>query len=110
MNAPVQIHYNGIDSSDALTERIREQAEKLEHMYNRIERIEVAIGTPHHQNGRAQRFHVRLRIFVPGNDVIIDRDPGDPEAHFDAHTAVRDAFQAAKRRLDEHADRMRPAH
>lgn len=110
MTVPVQINFHGMDSSDALTATINEQVEKLEQKYQRIERVEVAVETPHHYNGRAQRFHIRIHVHVPGNDVIIDRDPGDAERHFDAHAAVRDAFQAARRRLDEHADRMRPAH
>lgn len=107
MNVPIQIRYHGMDTSDALSDHIREQAEKLTRVYGRIERVEVVLEQPQKRHRHGDRFHVRIHVHVPGNDIIIDRDPGDDAAHEIAQAAVRDAFDAARRRLDEHADRLR---
>jgi ribosome-associated translation inhibitor RaiA len=107
MTLPVQISFKGMESSDALSTLIREQAERLGRVYERIERVEVTVDAPpgNHRHGRP--FHVRIRVHVPGNDVIVDRDPTADDSHDDAQVAVRDAFDAARRRLDTHAERLR---
>lgn len=108
MSVPIQIRYHGMDTSDALSAHIREQAEKLTRVYDRIERIEVVLEQPQHRHRHGDRYHVRLRVHVPGNDIIIDRDPGTGTDHEIAQNAIRDAFDAARRRINAHADHLRP--
>lgn len=103
----MQIRFHGLDASDALTAHITEAAGKLEQVYDRIERCEVVVEAPHHHDTRLPRFHVRVRLHVPGDDVIIDRDPGKDEDHSDPYLAVNDAFHAARRRLESHVERHR---
>ncbi len=108
MAVPVQISFQGKDSSEALSAFIHEQAEKLGRVNARIERVDVNIQPPPgngHHHGRP--FHVRIRLHVPGNDVIVDRDPTTDDSHDDAHIAVRDAFETARRRLQHHTERLR---
>lgn len=103
----MQIRFHGIDASDALSAHITELAEKLGHIYDRIERCEVVLESPNANGSRSPRFHVRIRLHVPGDDVIIDRDPGRDDDHNDAYVAVNDAFDAARRRLETRVERMR---
>ena len=49
-------------------------------------------------------YHVRVDLTVPGGEVVVNREPGEDHAHEDLHVAIRDAFDAARRRLQ---DRMR---
>lgn len=44
---------------------------------------------------------------VPGGDIIIRRDPAEKHAHEDVFVAVRDAFHAARRRLQDQVRRRR---
>jgi cold shock CspA family protein/ribosome-associated translation inhibitor RaiA len=102
MQIPVDITFKEMAKSDALEARVREWVDKLERVYDRIVRCEVMIETPHrhHRNGR--QFHVRVRLTVPGGEIVASHDPGPDEAHEDAYVALRDAFTAAKRQLQDH--------
>jgi ribosome-associated translation inhibitor RaiA len=107
MPFPLQIRFNGIDRSDALSSWIHEWAGKLERVHDQIESAEVVIGLPHLHHHQGKQFHVSVRVHVPGEDVIVDRDPGVDKAHEDPYVAVRDAFRAARRQLEEHILRRR---
>lgn len=105
MQIPVDITFKELDKSEALETRIREWVDKLERVYDRIVRCEVMIETPHrhHRNGRA--YHVRVRLTVPGGEIVASHDPGPDGAHEDANVALRDAFTAAKRQLEDHVQK-----
>jgi cold shock CspA family protein/ribosome-associated translation inhibitor RaiA len=102
MQIPVEITFKELARSDALEARVREWVEKLERVYDRIVRCEVMIETPHrhHRNGR--QYHVRIRLTVPGGEIVASHDPGPDETHEDAYVALRDAFTAARRQLEDH--------
>jgi len=108
MAIPMQITFHGVDQSDALEARILEWADKLERVYDRVERCEVVVEAPHRHHRQGRLFHVRIHLHVPGSDIIVNRDPGPDGAHEDPYVAVRDSFQAARRQLEDHARKMRP--
>src|SRR5262245_13360226 len=99
---PVQITFKELDHGDQLEERIREWAGKLDRIYDRIERCEVVIEAPHRHQRTGRQYHVRIRLAVPGDDIIVSRDPGPDGAHEDPYVAVRDSFRAARRQLEDH--------
>lgn len=96
MQIPLQITMREIERSDALEADIRRHAEKLEQFHARITSCRVAVEEMrrHHQQGR--EFNVRIDLRVPGEEIVVTRDH-----HEDAFVAVRDAFDAAKRQLEE---------
>lgn len=102
MQIPVDITFKEIGKSEALEARVRDWVEKLERVYDRIVRCEVLIEVPHrhHRNGR--QYHVRVRLTVPGGEIVTSHDPGPDEAHEDAYVALRDAFHAARRQLEDY--------
>ena len=51
-------------------------------------------------SGRA--FNVRLDITVPGKELVVNR-----EADEDVYVALRDAFNAARRQLEDYGRRQR---
>ena len=57
---------------------------------------------PHKHNHQGREFVVRLDIKVPGGELVVNH-----EHNADAHVAVRDAFDAAKRKLQDYARRQR---
>jgi ribosome-associated translation inhibitor RaiA len=107
MPVPLQLTFRGVDRSEALAAWIHEWAAKLEHVYDRIERAEVVVECPHRRRRQGKQFHVRIRLHVPGSDVVVDHDPGPDEAHEDPYVTVRDSFHAARRQLEDHARRLR---
>ncbi len=107
MPFPTSITFRDMDSSPALEQLVRESADKLEQFHHRIERCEVVIDRPHQHHRQGQHIRVRITVAVPGPDVVVSRDPGRDGAHEDAQVAVRDAFKAVRRQLEDRSRKMR---
>jgi ribosome-associated translation inhibitor RaiA len=107
MTVPVHLVLKGMPTSEALATAVDELVEKLERVHSRIERCDVLVDVPHQHQRRGRQFHVRIRVAIPGNDVVISHDSaGD---HDDPYIAVRDAFAAAERKLDADVARLKAA-
>jgi cold shock CspA family protein len=52
-------------------------------------------------------YHVRIDLTVPGAEIVVRRDPPEDHVHEDVVVAVRDAFKAARRRLQDFARESR---
>ncbi len=109
MTAVVQITFRDIDPSPALETNIRERIARLERVFDRMTSCRVLVEAPHRQHTQGKLFHVRIDVTMPGCEIVVGRDPAERHAHENAHVAVRDAFDALRRRLDEHARRQRGA-
>ena len=107
MDLPIKISFRGIAPSPALEAHARELALRLETVYDRIIRCEVVIEAPHRRHHKGSRYRVKLILSLPGGQLVVARDPGLDGAHEDAHVAVRDAFAAMRRRLEDHVQRLR---
>jgi hypothetical protein len=69
--------------------------------------VVVALPHRHHRSGRL--WSIRVDVVVPGADIVVNRDHPLDHAHEDVHVALRDAFLAARRQLEDHARRRRGA-
>jgi ribosomal subunit interface protein len=87
---------HGIERSEALEADIRSHAAKLEQFHPRITscRVTVEETRKHHQQGH--QFTVRIDLRVPGGEIVVTRDHNE-----DVYVAVRDAFDSAKRQVEE---------
>lgn len=105
---PIEVTFRGMEPSEFVVARAREHAQELMASAPTIVGCRVVIEAPtgHHSHG--QPFHVRLHLSVPGDDIIVDRDPGrGPAAHVDVYVALADAFQTAWHRLEESGRKRR---
>ena len=109
MQIPVQISFHGLDKSDAVETRIREKVSKLEQFFDRITSCRVVVERHHRSRTnlttKDQPFHVSIVVDVPGEELVVKRDPKDFDTlkkHQDVNVAVRDAFDAMQRRLKEY--------
>lgn len=104
MQRPLQIVFRDMDPSDAVETAIREKAEKLGLFYPHIIgcKATVEIAGKHKHQGKL--FKVRLDISVPGGELVVNRDK-----HEEFYVALRDAFDAAKRQLEDYGQRQRGA-
>lgn len=80
--------------------------DELESIFDRIVSCHVVVEAPHrhHQGGL---YAVRVELGVPGEHIVAGRSPAEHAAHADAHVAVRDAFRAVRRQLEDHIRRAR---
>lgn len=102
MKTSPKITYRGLTPDVALDEQIRSSVARLDAVYDRIVRCEVLIEAPHRRHRQGRQFHVRVTLGLPGGKLVVSQDPGLNEAHEDALVAVRDAFQALRRQLEDH--------
>lgn len=106
MQMPVQITFRQMASSPAIEERIRERAAALERFFDRVVscRVVVECRQPHQQGNL---FQVRIDLSVPGREIAVGRETKSQHAHKDVFAAIRDAFDAARRQLEDHARERR---
>ena len=109
MQTPPQITFRGIDSSPAIREDVHAKLTKLETFYDRITSCRVLIEASHRRHNKGNLYHVRIDLRVPGNELVVKRDPAQHAEHEDVFIAIRDAFNEAKRQLQDHIQRQRGA-
>jgi len=102
MQRPLQIVFRDIAPSEAVEAQIREKMEKLELFYPHIIGCKATVEIAGKHKHQGQLFNVRLDITVPGSELVINRDK-----HEEFYVALRDAFDAAKRQLEDHGRRQR---
>lgn len=102
MQIPLQVSLRGISHSDALQDAIRRKAEKLERYYDHIVSCRVVLEVParHQRNGK--QYAVRIDLKVPGGELAVTREHDE-----DLQIALRDAFDAARRQLEDYAREQR---
>src|SRR5512134_1458650 len=98
MQIPLQISLHGIARSNALYNAIREKADKLERYYDRIMSCRVVLELAGRHKRKGKEFSVRIDLKVPGGELAITREHDE-----DLQVALRDAFDAARRRLEDYA-------
>ena len=109
MRLPLQVTFRHMEPSAALEARIRQRAEELDQFFERVTSCHVVVECQHPRHQQGKLFEVRIDLSVPGGEIVVGRDSGANHAHEDAHVAVRDAFDAARRRLEDHARGRRGA-
>ena len=109
MQMPLQISFHGMEPSPAIEARIREKAAKLERFCNRIVGCRVTVEAPHRHHRRGKLYNVRVDLSVPGKDVFVGSSRPLNHAHEDVYVAIRDAFNAAGRQLQDHVRKAQGA-
>ena len=107
MQLPLQITFRHMESSDAVTARIRERAGELERFFDRIISCRVVVECRHPRRQQGNLFRVRIDLKVPGREITVGRDPAAHKAHEDVYVAIRDAFDATRRLLEDHVRERR---
>lgn len=106
MQTPVKVAYRHLRSSAAVTELVKEKVKKLERYFDRVTACTVTLESPdkHHLHGR--HYRVRIEMRVPGETLVVGRDPKASRVHQDLYAAIQSAFREAKRQLQDHARRF----
>ena len=102
MQIPLQITIRDIEHSDILEKHIRDMAVKLDEFFEHIISCRVVVEVPHKHHHQGKRFTVRIDIGVPGNEIVVNHNHDE-----DVNVAMRDAFDAAKRQLEDYARKIR---
>jgi ribosome-associated translation inhibitor RaiA/cold shock CspA family protein len=106
MPANVQISFRGMETSPSVEAQVQRRAEELQQFSDRVTACRVTLEAAHRRHRQGTIYHVRVELAVPGGKILVNREPGENHAHEDMHVAVRDAFDAARRRLQDHMRRL----
>jgi cold shock CspA family protein/ribosome-associated translation inhibitor RaiA len=125
MILPVQTTFRNTRHSDAVEARIQEEADKLNKYFDRITSCRVMVEAAHRHHKRGDPFHIRIELGVPGKELVVAHEPTlrkalmhDDEGHLsksqeleaphkDVYVAIRDAFKAMRRQLQDYVHCLR---
>jgi ribosomal subunit interface protein len=107
MKLPLQVTFRNMTPSMAVRARVARRAEKLAAFHDRIMSCRVVIQAPHRRHHKGRLYNVSVDLKVPGVEIAANRQSEAHHAHEDIYTAIRDAFDAVERRLQDTARRRR---
>lgn len=102
---PLEIVFRDIGPSEAVEARVRKEAAKLQRFHQRIVSCRVVVAAPDRSKHKGKLYFVRIQIAVPNGNLWVNRRSPYNHAHEDVYVAIRDAFAAATRRLEEKVTR-----
>ena len=89
--------------TDQLAEHIQDRTEKFGDFFERVKACRVTVDPPARDVAQG-RFRVRIVLTVPNSKIAVDRQTGA-----DLPMAIRESFDAAEQRLQDHARISRDA-
>jgi len=101
MQIPLQVRFRNFDPSAAVEAAVRKRTEQLERIDSTITSCRVTIELAHRHSHKGNLFHVVIDVRTPSGEVAVSRMPDDEHAHEDVYVAIRDAFDAARRQLQD---------
>jgi ribosome-associated translation inhibitor RaiA len=104
---PVQITFRHMESSPAVETRVRELADHLGTFSDRIQSCRVVVDSPHRHHHQGKVYNVKVQLAIPGEDVVVDMERPDRDGHEDVYVVLRDAFDAARRQLQQRMSSLR---
>jgi ribosome-associated translation inhibitor RaiA len=104
---PVQITFRHMETSAAVETRVRELANHLGVFSDKITSCRVVVDSPHRHQHQGKVFNVKVQLALPGEDVVVDMERPDRPGHEDVYVVLRDAFDAAKRQLQQRMSNLR---
>jgi ribosome-associated translation inhibitor RaiA len=107
MAIPLQITFRKMPASPYVRERIRERAEKLKSLHDRITGCRVVVEAPHRHHHKGKLYSVGVEVRVPGGTLASHRHPGERHAHEDVYVALRDSFDSIERQIEDFQRRHR---
>jgi cold shock CspA family protein len=102
MQRPVQITSRDFQLTPAMEAQIREHADDLQLYFPRLTGCHIVVEAPVHHHRKGGPFDVRIDLRVPGADISVNHQSAD-----DLAIAIRDAFDAARRRIEDHLRELR---
>ena len=106
MAAIIQISFHNMDAVPSAETQVRARVAELEQLSDRLTACRVVLDAAHLHPRHGRIYEVRIELSVPNGPIVVTRNPGADHAHEELSVAIRDAFDAARRRLQDHMRRM----
>jgi cold shock CspA family protein len=109
MQTQPQISFDDLPVDEDVRDAALDHIARLEKMSDRITGCHVVVAQPHRHKREGRLYSVRVDLVVPGGEIAVNRNHPADHAHEDVYVALRDAFDAARRRLEDHVRHQRGA-
>lgn len=108
MQVPLQVTFRNTAKSEAVEAEIRKRVEKLSRYHGGIISCRVVVEAPLQNKQKGGLYKIRIDLTCPEGKLEANREP-DPrnQAHQDVYVALRDAFAAAGRQLEQYTERRK---
>jgi ribosome-associated translation inhibitor RaiA len=103
----LQITFRHMSPSPELEERIRRLVSRLDRFSGHIMHCHVIVEPPSHHKHKGSLYDFRIDITLPDEEIAIRHARPTDQAHEDPHVALRDAFRAARRRIEDYERKRR---
>jgi|BarGraIncu00222A_1022003.scaffolds.fasta_scaffold37439_2 cold shock CspA family protein len=108
MQVPVEIAFQNSEPSETIRSEIERQAKRLERFSDRITSCHVTVVVPQTRHRHGDLFKIDIRIAMPEHkDVIVTKTHADAPEHEHLMVAIKDAFSAAQRQIEDAVREMR---
>jgi ribosomal subunit interface protein len=107
MQVPLEIRFDNMMHSPAVETAVRERVAKLERFMPQVVSCRVTVRAPHKHHRQGNLYGVTIDLRFPGGEAVASRDTAEHHSHEDVYVALRDAFKALRRQLQERAQRRR---
>ena len=102
MQITPQITFEGSESSDAARDVITREIARLETHNKRITGCRVTAIAPSHKHRHGTGFQVHIWLTIPSyENIVVNNSASDDARHEHAEVAIKDAFAAARRQVDD---------
>jgi cold shock CspA family protein/ribosome-associated translation inhibitor RaiA len=101
MPVPLELQFHNLDRSPTIEAEVQKHVAKLEKFASHLMSCRVTIEAPHKRHEQGNLFAVRVDLRYAGGEVVASRAPEQHHAHEDWRVALRDAFRAARRQLQD---------
>lgn len=102
---PVTIAFRHMEPSPAIEADVLKHAGLLARFYDRVMNCNVVVEAPHRHHRKGGLYRVAVDVRVPRSEIVAASEAKNNHAHEDVYIAIRDAFAAAGRRLQDFARR-----
>ncbi len=107
MQSPLLIEFDGLSPSLAVEEKVKGCVAHLEKVCPHVVSCRVVVELQNHKHRKGNQFRVRVEVGLPGEHLVVNREPREKNGQNDVFVAVRDAFSAVERQALEHMRRIR---
>jgi ribosomal subunit interface protein len=107
MEHPVKVTFRGLEPSEAIKKAVEDRAADLERYFNKIQSCNVVVESPHRKQRQGNLYHVRVRLTVPGDEIVVSRDPPEHAQNEDLYLVINEAFKETARKLEDYVRRRR---
>jgi ribosome-associated translation inhibitor RaiA len=108
MQVPLDITFENSEPSEAIRSEVEKQAKRLEKFHDRITSCNVAVIAPQTRHRKGDLFKIDIRIAMPEHkDILVTKTHGDAPEHEHIAVAIKDAFGAAQRQIEDAVREMR---